>query len=72
MEDLIIYEDFQQEIINAIKDNNIYDFICSNSYRIDNYILNELLLECIAVIQEEQNNKKLIENLKEYKNWEVK
>lgn len=72
MEDLIIYEDYKQEIIDAIKNDTIYDFICSNSYRIDNDILKDLLLECIAVIQEEQKNKKLIENLKEFKDWEVK
>lgn len=72
MEDLIIYEDFKQEIVDAIKNNELYDFICSNSYRIDNYILKELLLECIAVLDTEKLGKQLIENLKEYKDWEVK
>ena len=67
-----VYEDFKQEIVDAIKQGVLYDFICSNSYRIDNYILKELLLECIAVIDEEKDGKKLIENLKEYKDWEVK
>ena len=61
----------QQEIMDAINNRQLYDFICSNSYRIDKDILVELLLECIAVHNEKQNNE-LIENLIEYKNWEVK
>lgn len=73
MEELEMMEKKQkQEIIDAIRENSIYDFIFSNQFRMHSDIIRELLLECLAVIQEEQNNKKLIENLKEYKNWEVK
>ena len=61
----------KQRIIDEIKEGCLYDYICSNKYRIEDYILEELLLECIAVIEGDQKQK-LIENLKEYKNWEVK
>lgn len=69
---MMVYEDYKQEIVDATKEQRLYDFICSNSYRIDNDILEELLLECIAVIDKEYKYNELIENLKEYKNWEVK
>ncbi len=69
---MMVYEDNKQEIMDAINERQLYDFICSNSYRIDNDILEELLLECIAVIDKEHKYNELIENLKEYKNWEVK
>lgn len=72
MDNLIIYEDYKQEIVDAIKEERLYDFICMNSYRIDNDILKELLLECIAVLDTNKQGKELIENLKEYKDWEVK
>lgn len=72
MEDLIIYEDYKQEIADAIKERRIYDFICSNSYRIDNDVLKDLLLECIAVIDKEYKYNELLENLKDFKGWEVK
>ena len=62
----------QQEIMDAINNRQLYDFICSNSYRIDCDVLKDLLLECIAVIDREQKYNDLIENLIEYKNWEVK
>lgn len=62
----------KQEVIDAIKERRIYDFICSNSYRIDDDILKDLLLECIAVIDKEYKYDELIENLKDFKLWEVK
>ena len=67
-----VYEDFKQEIVDAIKQGVLYDFICSNSYRIDNDILKDLLLECIAIIDKENKYKELVENLKDFKLWEVK
>lgn len=69
---MLIYEDYKQEIVDAIKERKIYDFICSNSYRIDNDVLKDLLLECIAIIDKEYKYNELIENLKDFKNWEVK
>lgn len=62
----------KQKIIDEIRDKTLYDYICSNKWRIENYILEELLLECIAVIDTEKQHKELIENLKEYKGWDVK
>lgn len=63
-------EDQKQEIVNAIKDNQLYDFICSNYYRIEDDVLLDLLKECIATLEEHQN-KDLIDNLVEYKDWNV-
>ena len=62
----------KQEIIDAIKERKIYDFICSNSYRLSESNLKDLLLECIAVIDKENKYNELIENLKDFKLWEVK
>lgn len=73
MEELELMDKEQkQEVIDAIKEHQIYDFICSNSYRIDNDILKDLLLECIAVIDKENKYNELVENLKDFKLWEVK
>lgn len=58
----------KEEIMQAIKDNTLYDFICSNSYRIDNYILKDLLLECIATLEDNQADD-LLDNLIDYKEW---
>lgn len=66
MEDL----EQKQEIIQAIKDNRLYDFICSNYWRIEDRLLLELLKECIATLEEHQNND-LIDNLKEYEEWDI-
>lgn len=72
MEDLEMLEKEQkQEIIQAIRENRLYDHICNNYWRIEDMTLIDLLLECIATIEEGQN-KKLIENLKEYKDWKVR
>ena len=58
----------KRTIIDCIKNNDLYDYICSNYYRIDNKILLELLLECIATLEEKQNDK-LIDNLIDFKEW---
>ena len=65
--------DIQQknDIKEAIKEGRLYDYICSYGYRLDDDIKRELLLECIAVIDEKAEGKKLMENLREYKNWEI-
>ena len=70
------YEEFiekeeKQEIVDAIKEGQLYDYICSYSYRIEETTLIELLLECIAIVDSEKKQEELIENLKEYKSWEV-
>ena len=73
MEELEVMEKQEKQwIINSIKRNRLYGYICSNHWRIDNTILIELLLECIDVLETEKLGKQLIENLKDYKNWEVK
>lgn len=69
---MMVYEDYKQEIVDATKERQLYDFICSNSYRIDNDVLKDLLLECIAIIDEEYKHNELVENLKDFKGWEVK
>lgn len=60
----------EEEIIQAIKENRLYDFISSNYYRIEDNLLLDLLKECIATLPYEKNED-LIDNLKEYKNWEI-
>lgn len=71
MEDLEqIEKEQKQEIIQAIKDNRLYDFICSNYWRIEDRLLLELLKECIATLEEHQNND-LIDNLKEWEEWNI-
>lgn len=59
----------KNEILEAIKDNRLYDYIASNYWRIENNILLDLLLECIATLEEEKNDD-LIDNLIDYKDWE--
>ena len=71
MEDLeLLSIEQKKEIANAIKENRLYDFICSNYYRIDDDILLDLLKECIATLTNQQNND-LIDNLREYKDWNI-
>lgn len=73
MEELELMDKEQkQEIVDAIKERKIYDFICSNSYRLNNDNLKDLLLECIAIIDKEYKYNELVENLKDFKLWEVK
>lgn len=59
----------KNEILEAIKENRLYDYIVSNYWRIENNILLDLLLECIATLEEEKNDD-LIDNLIDYKDWE--
>lgn len=68
-EDIMIEE--QKEVIEAIKENGLYDFISSNYYRLDRDILLDLLKEAIAMLTGDIERKQLIENLKEYRDWEV-
>ena len=65
-----IEKEQKQEIKQAIEENSLYDFICSNYYRIEDDILLDLLKECIATLTQNQS-KDLIDNLREYKNWNI-
>lgn len=58
----------KEEIKNAIKNNELYDFIVSNYWRIESNVLNALLFEAIATLKESQNDE-LLENLKEYREF---
>lgn len=70
MEDLELLEKEQKkEITEAIENNNLYDFVASNYWRLDNHILHALYMECIATLKEEQM-KELLDNLKEYREWD--
>lgn len=72
MEELEVMEKQEKQwIIDSIKENRLYDYICSNHWRINNTILLELLKECIATLKETQN-KELIDNLIEFEEWEIK
>lgn len=62
----------KKEVADVIKNGYLYDYIFSNQYRLDDGIIRDLLLECIAVLTDDEKNKdKLIDNLKEYKEWEI-
>lgn len=66
-----ITKEQRAEVFEAIKEGRLYDFICSNSWRIEDDVLQDLLLECIAVIDIERDGEKLADNLKEFKEWEA-
>lgn len=63
----------KKDIMEAIKNNNLYDYIAGNYWRIEDDTLIQLLKECIYLLQKEedtQTNKQLIENLKDFQGWE--
>lgn len=70
----------EKEIIQAIKEDRIYDFIANNYYRIDREISRDLLLELIYMIyfdyeyciegSKKTLNNHIIEALKENRDWE--
>lgn len=74
MEELEIKQ--KQEIVDAIKEDRLYDYIASNYWTIENDTLIQLLKECIYVLTTgkgyEDNLKQLCDNLKEFQDWEVK
>lgn len=61
------------EILEAIENDCLLDFISNNYYRLENYVLIELLQECIYILTTcngyEDNQKQLIDNLKEYRDF---
>ena len=59
------------EIIDCIKNNDLYDYIASNYWRIEDNLIIQLLKECIYTLEEKQM-KQLLENLEEFQGWEVK
>ena len=66
----------EKEILQAIKNNNLYGFIANNYYQIKPEKLKDIILELFFITTEEFNvndkelNNKLIEYLTEYRNWE--
>lgn len=66
----------EKEILQAIKDNKLYDFIANNYYQIKTEKLKDIILELYFLVTEEfdvndkELNNKLIEYLEEYKGWE--
>lgn len=65
----------EKEILQAIKDNNLYGFIANNYNQISKEKLKDLILELDFIITEEfdikntELNNTLIEYLTEYKGW---
>ena len=59
----------ENELIKAIENNSLYDFIALNYWKLDNDLIISLLKETIYLIDETQN-KELIENLKEFQGIE--
>lgn len=55
------------EIVNAIKEDTLYDYIANNYYQFNTYDLKDILLEIIYVTNDYilENEKELIANIKE-------
>ena len=66
----------EKEILQAIKNNNLYGFIANNYYQIKPEKLKDIILELYFITTEEfdikntELNNTLIEYLTEYKGWE--
>ena len=73
-------EDIEKEIIQAIKDNNLYDYISNNYWKMSKEHLRDLILEITYMIYFDyeysiNGDKKLLSNhivecLKENRDWE--
>ena len=66
-------KELQNELLQAIKEDNLYDFICNNYYLLSKEELKDLAKELCAIVfqpyQDEENKAKgevLVENLKDY------
>ena len=70
----------EQEIIQAIKEDRLYDYITNNFYKMSKEHLRDLILEIIYMIYYDYEysididrqllNKHIVECLKENKEWE--
>ena len=70
----------EQEIIQAIKEDRLYDFIANNYWKIKPEILKDLILEIYYMLRYEQVEEteenielfkdNLIESLKQNRDWE--
>lgn len=63
----------KKEIMQAIKEDRLYDFIANNYYKIDREETRDLILELIYFVYEENKkilNRQIIKNLKESRGWE--
>lgn len=69
----------EKEIIQAIKEDRLYDFIANNYWRMEKEIVRDLLLEIYYILRYEtdidldinmaETRKKIIEYLKENRDW---
>lgn len=70
----------EKEILQAIKEDRLYDFIANNYWQIEKETLRDLILEIYYIFKYETSleiqehfkttNKKIIESLKENRDWE--
>ena len=68
----------EQEILTAIKEDRLYDFVANNYYRISQETLRDLILEIYYILRYEQTEishgedlcARIVESLKENKEWE--
>ena len=70
----------ENEILQAIKEDRLYDFIANNYWQIEREILRDLILEIYYIFKYETSletrehfkgiNKKIIQSLKENRDWE--
>lgn len=68
----------EKEILKAIKEDRLYDFIANNYWRISHETLRDLILEIYYILRYEQTEishgedlcARIVESLKENKEWE--
>lgn len=68
----------EQEIIKAIKEDRLYDFIANNYWNMNKEIIRDLLMEIYYILRYEENdilssdmlNERIINYLKENRDWE--
>lgn len=58
----------QAEILEAIDEGRLYDYIVNNYWRLENDVINALLFEAVATLEERQF-KTLADNLREYRDF---
>ena len=68
----------EQEILKAIKEDRLYDFIANNYWKMEKEIARDLLLEIYYILRYEQTEishgedlcARIVESLKENRDWE--
>lgn len=64
----------ENEILKAIEEDRLYDFVANNYYKMDKETARDLILEIYYILRmevaDEDINGKIVEYLKENRDWE--